>query len=375
MAARHGRLRRKMFLGGLVAVCALAGTAAVLSTSAGAVTSHTNYVLWGENGVHIGNDSIVTGLVGARNNRTEYPNPHSSITMAGGSKIIGDARAGAKVKMLNVTEITGTVYHQNNAAGAFVYTSTSKFGVDAPGTLASVDLPVGAIPRKWPLLYANAYCGRTDLPNIDRGAGTTINLAPGQYGRIKAGSTTTLNFTGAGNYFMQSLSVGSVKLNITPGVNIFVCDKFSTLAITNKPAATLKPSDVYVEVAAIREDADHHGFEVTNGEWVGDVVVPTAGIHYGSGGSGNAKMTGRFWAEHIDLEHAIKVQDGPRPTPTTTTSTTKPAPPTTGTTSTTTTTPTIPTTTTSTTSTTTSTTTTTTTTTVPPPTTTSTFRT
>src|SRR5689334_10779197 len=98
-----------LFLGVSVAIGAL-----VIATSAGAVgPTIDKYVVYGENGVVIGNGSTVVGLVGARNNLG------AAVTLEGGSSVIsdpahsivGDVRTAGDTRMLNSTLIQGTLLH------------------------------------------------------------------------------------------------------------------------------------------------------------------------------------------------------------------------------------------------------------------------
>ena len=143
--------------------------------------------------------------------------------------------------------------------------------------------------------------------------GGKIDLSPGTYGNIVARTGATITFKASDDYFIDKLTSGAAKLNFaTTGaakVRVSVCDEveFSgRVTFTgNKPT---KPSHFLVEAWG-SGGTDGDTFEVSNGQWVGDVVLPRGGWHYGSGSSGDARIDGYVWAEHIDLEH--NVQGGP----------------------------------------------------------------
>ena len=316
MARQRGQVRRQAIGFGVSAALVVA-TLGAFNAVAGATPSFTDFVVYGENGVHVGYESIVTGNVGSRHDRTELPSPHASLSMAGGSKIYGNAHAGENVEMSNNTDISGTLTY----VGTLAKQASSNIGTtNQVPTIADAGLPSGSIPSQWP--DAATYCATvTDnaadghSPDTVVGNGQTINLSPGTYGTIQAGSSTHLNFTAPGDYYLDRLQTGNVTISYPAGVRLFVCSKVQLATIVNDMPA----HSIYTEVAAIPEATDHHGFEVANGPWHGDIVVPTAGIHYGTGSSERGAIIGYLWAEHIDLEHSIDIVG---PTTTTTTSTT-----------------------------------------------------
>jgi hypothetical protein len=287
-----------------------------LSAIAGATTTYSDYLIWGENGVQVGHDSVVNGLVGARNNRTAMPSPHESVNLTGGAKVFGTVRAGADVAMANSTHIDTLLYEGT-------LSKQSSATVTSENHVADADLPTGPIPSQWP--GAAAHCAVNHTPDINNANGTTINLTPGVWGTVHAGSNTTLNLNGAGDYLIDELDTGRVTFNYPSGVRLFVCTKFALGNIVNTAGGAIPANSIYTEVFGFGDDG--HGFEVDNGQWHGDIVVPTGGVHYGSGGSGNAGIKGHVWAENVDLEHAVQVT-----IPTTTTTTTSTTAPTTTTT-------------------------------------------
>ncbi len=316
MGRQRGRVRRNAVAA--FAVCGLiaAATIAVTVGSASATTTYDQYEVFGTNSVHIGFESTVTGLVGSVNNRVApAPNPSEALHLSGGAHIVGDARIVQDVDLQNQTGISGTVTY----AGTLTKQATSTIGtINHVANAAAVDLPSGPIPTEWP--NAAQYCATNHTPDIIDGNSSTITLTPGNWGDIKAGGTSTLNFNGAGDYYVDNIDFGSgVTINFTKGMRLFVCAKVELGKITSTNQAGYVPSDVYTEVAGIPAPSDTNGFEVDTGPWVGDIVTPTTGIHYGSGGSGSSSILGHLWGEHIDLEHSVEVSS---PQETTTTSTT-----------------------------------------------------
>jgi hypothetical protein len=306
-----GRIRRGLIVG-IATACAIASITVALVgvTSASAGPSIDNFVVFGQNGVHVGFDTEITGLVGAQHDRTENPNPHEALRMQGGSLIKGDALIGQNVTLENSTHIAGTLTYPGPPAGNAVLTLPLKAKIDAI-TTAVPSLP--AIPSYWP---AGKNCGTANRrPTIDgtangkAKANARITLAPGAYGTISGGAGATLEFAASGDYFIKDVDMANVKLEYDAlPVHIFVCHKFQTAHVLDIKPASLKSSDVYVEV---RGDApfptDANAFEISGGTWIGDVVVPTSGIHAGSGG-GQMSMTGHFWADHVDFEHHVLVR-------------------------------------------------------------------
>jgi len=300
-------------LAGLATVGLVGGGLVVAAEPASAVTNYSDYAVFGENGVFIGIDSAITGLVGARNNRTDMPTPHSALEMKGGTigaQINGVARIGEDVTMADNSQIEGDLIYENDG------TLVQNGDAHVTGTttqVADADLPAGPMPTQWPGGFAavTAHCAVNHTPDITVANNQIVALTPGTWGSIQAGSFTDLQFNGAGDYYIDSLIVGNnVSLTLTPGMRVFVCSRFQLGNIASIPPASLNPGDVYVEAydidpPGVTPNPDDKGFEVSNGPWVGNVVVPTGGVHYGSGSSENASFLGYMWADHIDLEHAV----------------------------------------------------------------------
>lgn len=299
---RHPSTRnRRLFVVSVVPTVIVTTALFLLTSSASAANTFDTFAVFGEHGVMIGVGSSVTGIVGARNNRV---GGQASLTMNGSTTINGDAHTNANVTMGNNTRITGTLYR----VGTLTANATAAIGRDLQ--VVDSDLPVGSIPSQWPTTGpsgpASSYCAVAHGPDITNGNGTTINLTPGTWGTIRAGSVTTLNFIGAGDYFIDALTIGSVSITFSPGVRIFVCSRFQISNITSAPPAF----PVYLEAAVIPRPADGDGVQISNGPWVGDIVVPNGGIQYGSGSSQNASVTGHLWADFVDIEHGVVITQG-----------------------------------------------------------------
>jgi len=222
------------------------------------------------------------------------------------------------VQIGNKAKINGTLYYANNihiAPSGFVQNS-----VHGPA-----DLPSAGIPTQWPAPGPSVMCpqGGEQFPART----TDFQLQAGHhYSSIHAGKSK-ITFHGAGDYFIDSIDIGSVKLTYdfsnTDHIRVFVCEGVHGSTITS-PAPSMNANHIYWEVNGTPPGTGATGniFEFSGGPWVGDVVAPHGGIHYGSGGA-QGSMSGHFWAEHIDLEHGLHVSS-PAPEPpaaTTTTST------------------------------------------------------
>jgi hypothetical protein len=286
-----------VFVGVINAVGAL-----VLASPAGAAGPPlSSYVVYGENGVVVGNGSTVIGLVGAKN---AVPGTTTALTLQGLAKIIddpvhnvlGDARSGGNVRMLNNTMIQHQLIR---APGTTLSKSSSAvLGADVvadPG-LPSALPPPTPIPGGCPTAGANQSGANNE----------TRTLAPGTYGAFNFGSGFTLNLTAPGNYFFTSIHAGNGGvMNATPGVKIYTCGEFSWGGLKVFPV-TLQQNDVSVEA---QSNDDHNAFRIGGGvQWVGNVYTPNGGIHLGSGGT-TGTVLGRLVAgQQVDLEHSLVVQ-------------------------------------------------------------------
>jgi hypothetical protein len=328
---RRGTGRRNVVTAA-IAACAASGTLVTLGVSSAGGTPlapqhYTDYVMFAEAGLHVGYDSDITGTIGVRANRNAAPNAGVALRFGGGSKLTGNAYVGQDVNMANATSITGTLVYKDKLTRA----STATVGTI---TKADPGLPPGPVPTQWPtagpLGPRAGYCGVDHVPDVIKTANAQrINLSPGSFGTIKVGSNTTITFNGAGDYYLDDLKSGNATFvfNTNGGpVRLFVCNEVALATVNMTPTLT-NPSKFYTEVWG-SGGADANSFEVSNGAWTGDVVVPRGGWHYGSGASGSADVHGYVWADHIDLEHAVKVhrsETTPPGNPTATTTSSAPA--------------------------------------------------
>jgi hypothetical protein len=291
---------------------------------AAATTTYSQYTLWGENSIHVGFESTINGMVGARHDRPKSPNGSKALTLGGGGVVLnGDARIGdnsapkGTVQVGNKAKLNGTLYYANS------YTKTPS-GFIQNAVHGPADLPTTPIPTQWPAPGPAAMCaqGGEQFPPKT----TDFQLTAGHhYSSIHAGKSK-ITFNGAGDYFIYNIAVSNVNFNYNIGtgkIRVFVCADVTAATITS-PIPAQNANHIYWEVngTPTTKGATGNVFTIANGPWVGDVVAPHGGIHYGSGGSGSASMSGHFWAEHIDLEHGIQVSTpAPEVVPTTTTST------------------------------------------------------
>jgi hypothetical protein len=115
----------------------------VLATAGPAPASPplSNYVMFGNHGVFIGVDSVISGLVGARDGNLccagDGAHPDRAIGTNGGASINGNARAGENVNLGNNASITGTLVRTNSStltlgSGATVGNDTHYDSVDFP---------------------------------------------------------------------------------------------------------------------------------------------------------------------------------------------------------------------------------------------------
>src|SRR5262249_44524066 len=151
-----------------------------------------DYTLFGENGIVIGDSTIVSGLVGARNNDPMAGN--NAIRLNGNSSVVGDARSGGNVNLQNGASITGSGYRP---AGA---TLTLNSGATVGADLFPVDPQLPTLPAPASFTCPTGGADQTG------GNGQSLTLVPGTYGVIDFGSTFTLTLDGSGDYFFDSIS-------------------------------------------------------------------------------------------------------------------------------------------------------------------------
>jgi hypothetical protein len=317
-----------------VSVVAAAGLVAgllsvvLVAAPASATTTYSDYVVFGAHGVFIGAGSTVIGMVGAANNNAgTYPSqPDEALGLNGGAEITGDSRVGGDVDMANSTALDSELYRE----GSLTIGSGSTIGGAAlsagtyPGAspnahdhfVADADLPSQTLLQQsvWPGgLGSNCPTGGPDESFASNGQ--SITLTPGNWGEVKAGSTSTLTFNGAGNYFINRIQFGGgLTIKATPGAHVFVCGDVTLAGGTTAPlapAVSLTPGQFTWEVAGIGVTAGTNAFTGTGFNWIGNVLVPTRGIHFGTGGGG-AMWLGYMWGDHVDIEHGVITTKPPK---------------------------------------------------------------
>lgn len=248
----------------------------------------SEYTIYGENGVVIGFDSDIIGLVGARNNDPVAGN--NAVRLNGLATLDGDIRSGGNVNLQANASVSGTVFRP--AGTTLTLNNGSSVGTDAfPVDPELPTLPPGTV-----------FACPTGGAPLSGGNNQSRTITPGSYGAINFGGAFTLTLNGAGNYFIDSINAGNgSKLIVTqPGTKVYVCGT-ATWGSIQVTAPTQSPCDFYFEVKGSGTNAFLAG---GNSNWVGDVFVPNGEIHIGSGGSVGS-FIGRFFANQIDIEHSI----------------------------------------------------------------------
>ena len=248
-----------------------------------------DYTVFGENGVVVGFESTVTGLVGARNNDPAAGN--NAIKVNSGAKIDGDARSGGNVALANNASISGTLFRP--AGTTLTLNNGSSVGTD----MFPVDPMLPTLPAPAALTCPTGGADSSGGPN------QSLTLNPGTHGALNFGSGFTLTLDGTGDYFFDSISAGTgAKVIVTsPDTHVFVCGAvvFGSVQVTTPQQ---DPCTFSVEVHASGPDAFQ---AAANSNWVGDVFAPFGEIHVGSGGT-TGSFIGRFWSNMVDIEHAVE---------------------------------------------------------------------
>src|SRR4029079_13561179 len=180
-----------------------------------------------------------------------------------------------------------------------------------------LNLPPQTVPSQWPTSGAfgpaSTYCASAHATNpAFQGNQNDITLAPGTNGPIAVSGGTAFHFPTPGDYFVDSISTGNGNtIDAVAGVRLFVCGKVDFNKINGTPT-----NATYIETQFTdSEDA----LAVSAGTWVGDMIAPNGGIHYGAVGSQGA-IVGHVWAKWVDIEHSVDISV-PNTTTTTTSST------------------------------------------------------
>lgn len=246
------------------------------------------YTIYGENGVVIGFDSDIVGLVGARN---EDPVTGNAVRLQGRATVDGDVRSGGDVNLQNQASVSGSVIHPPGTT--LTLNSGSSVGTNVIG-----DPMLPTLPPNTP------FTCPTGGPNDTPGTNNQVRvLTPGVYGNLQFGGNFNLTLNGAGDYFFQSITAGNGStLTVTsPGTRVYVCGpvRFGSVQVTVAPNGS--PCDFYLETKAAGDNAVQLG---GNSNWIGDIFAPNGEIHIGSGGSVGSFL-GRFFSNQVDVEHSI----------------------------------------------------------------------
>lgn len=271
----------------------------VTSAASAAGPALSEYTIFGENGVVIGFDSDIVGLVGGRN---EDPVTGNAVRLNGKATVDGDVRSGGDVNLQNQASVSGKVIHP--AGTTLTLNSGSSVGANI------VDDPM--LPTLPP---NNPFACPTGGANDSGGNNEARVLTPGSYGALNFGGAFSLTLNGAGDYFFDSINAGNGStITVTqPMTRVFVCGpvRFGSVNVTLLTQSN-SPCDFYLETKASGDNAVQFG---GNSNWVGDVFAPNGEIHIGSGGSVGS-FIGRFFSNQVDVEHSIQggsVQCGTTP--------------------------------------------------------------
>jgi len=261
-----------------------------------------DYTIFGENGVVIGFDSDIVGLVGGRNNDPAAGN--TAVRLNGRATVNGDVRSGGNVNLQNQASVSGTVFRP---AGT---TLVLNFGASVGTNAFPVDPMLPVLPP--PTAYA---CPTGGAP-LSGGNNQALVLGPGSYGAVSYGGGFALTLSGTGNYYFDSINAGNGStITVThPGTKVFVCGP-ARWGSVNVTTSQQSPCDFYLETRASGDNAFLAG---GNSNWIGDVFAPNGEIHIGSGGSVGS-FIGRFFSNVVDIEHSIAGGsvncEGPPPIP------------------------------------------------------------
>ncbi|HEY8515734.1 MAG TPA: hypothetical protein VIS07_09495 [Candidatus Binatia bacterium] len=244
------------------------------------------YTIFGENGVIIGFDSDIVGLVGARN---EHPVTGDAVRLQGRATIDGDVRSGGDVNLQNNAAVFGTVYRAPGTTLSLG--SNSTVGGDVVGDPMLPDLPA-----------PTPFTCPTGGQNFSGGNNQSLSLGPGTYGALSFGGRFNLTLDGAGDYFFQSINAGNGStLRVTQfGTRVFVCGA-ARWGSVNVTVANGGACGFRLETHATGANAFQAG---GNSNWIGNVFAPNGEIHIGSGGS-RGTFVGQLFANGIDIEHSI----------------------------------------------------------------------
>lgn len=243
--------------------------------------------------VKIGGGSLITGLVGSGFIGTQAS--ERALILNAGADLNGDARCAWNVQLNNGCFITGSVYHP---AGTTI-SMGNPAGVGAD-VVADPELP--ALPAATPFLS-----GGTDYTGL--GNGVTLTLIPDSYGTVSLGGAVTVNLS-AGDYYFDSFTTGNgakLQIDLQGGqIRIFVTGQARFGSVDVLLLSGGDPDDIYLESHWVATGSQPYGFTATAGsDWIGNVFVPDAGIHFG-GSAGPTTFAGQFLAgESVNIEHGV----------------------------------------------------------------------
>lgn len=223
----------------------LAASAAGTAAYAGSINA---YVVFGQERVEIGHNSVVTGLVGSASLLNERA-PRGSEAIPGiGRNALANARP------------------------------------DMPSLPAATPFVSGGKSYK-------------ALP------GSTLTLDPNRYGSIFLGGSNTLNFS-SGSYYLGSLRSGTDvtwNLDLTGGpIRVFAknCIDFGSVNMVLNGGSA---SDVKIESHCGGLNAFRAG---GNSTVFGDIFSPYGGIQIGSGGT-NSSFSGHLWGRQVLIDQGV----------------------------------------------------------------------
>jgi hypothetical protein len=275
-------------------LCTL-GLAVAISSSAHAVLL-TDFTLYSMERLKIGGGSSSVGLVGSA----------THVQVDGASTVNGTIVSGDSFQAANSVTVTGTITNP----GAF--TTGSNFNNPGGRIVAMPDLPTLPAATVFSSGGAHYTLNGTATGN-SLGNSVTLTLAPGSYGVVRVGGTSTLNLSSGDYYFDKIWTTNSPTLNLDlsgGAINIYVTDQ---VLFGNNVKVNLvnggSPSDVYMEVHALGT-----AFNAAGGsDWIGTVYAPYGSIAFGAG-SGTGLVQGAFYAGgEIEVKHGISFDYTPPP--------------------------------------------------------------
>jgi hypothetical protein len=284
-----------------------------------------DFVLYGSNSVELNTStSIAGGSIGSSN----------LFRTIGNTTITANIYSGGRVDLSNSNTITGNISAQNlNGASGYIFQTGSNAAITGNlnikgnvllgggfinGTVNYEGTYFGSAPsggavaqtltfRTLPVLpVANTFStGSTDII-------TTRSITPGVYKDVKLPGSKTLTFSGAGNYYFNSIKnsgnfnsfVLDFENNPTAVMRIFVSGDVDLYKLTVSFPRGGDASRVYMQVMGTGSTAPDGttAWTISNGAsgskrstWFGTVYAPKGSINIGSGSS-ESKIVGALWS-------------------------------------------------------------------------------